>query len=493
MTDRSSRIEEEYDALAYPNVPVFKTHPDNLAVLGRLFGLQPAPVPACRVLELGCGSAENLLPMAASLPDSELVGVDVSAAHLTEGRRRAEALSLTNLTLLHRDIADLDDSLGRFDYIICHGVLSWVAPPVQTKILSLCGELLTPMGIAYVSYNACPGWHLLAMLRGVLLRDAGDGSIGSIGLSPLERVRRARETLAFLEHSAGMSHNPVAQALAPELRRLHSRSDGYLFHEYLTEHNQGFWFAELVAKAEEHGLRYLANAVPETMTPANYGQGIAQAVARVTDPVAAQQKLDFALGRAFNSTLLCRANRPVTRDLTPDVLDPLFFDAWIEPDPSAGDVHDAEPVVVHATSGSTARVAGADLRTALGVMCRARPLALPLDEVYQAVVETLPESGEPAERRRHDLAMKLLRLYFGAVVGLTTYQRQMTCTVGTRPTASPLARLQAAEQAWVTNQWHQKVPLSERQRKLLVTLDGSHEPADRETLAYFARSGLLVA
>jgi SAM-dependent methyltransferase len=490
VADRSSRIEEEYDALRYPNVPVFKSHPDNLATLGRLFGLQPAPVPACRVLELGCGSAENLLPMAASLPDSELVGVDVSAAHLAEGRRRAEALSLANLKLLHRDLIDLDDSLGHFDYIICHGVFSWVAPPVQTKILSLCGELLTPAGIAYVSYNACPGWHLLAMLRGMLLRDAGDTAVDR---SPLERVRAARETLAFLEHSAGMSHNPVAEALAPELRRLRSRSDGYLFHEYLTEHNQGFWFADFVAKAEEHGLRYLANAVPETMTPANYGQGIAQAVARVADPVPAQQKLDFALGRAFNSTLLCRAEQPVRRDLAPDVLDDLLFDAWIEPDPSEGDVHDSEPVVVHATSGSTARVTGADLRTALGVMCRARPLALPLDDVYRAVVEALPESAESADQRRHDLAMKLMRLYFGAVVGLTTYQRRMTCTVGACPTASPLARLQATEQDWVTNQWHQKVPLSARQRELLVTLDGSHEPDGSETLTYFARSGLLVA
>ena len=68
-----------YDEVPYPNLPFPQTHPDRLATLATLFGMAPAPVERCRVLELGCGAGGNLIPMALGLPESELLGIDLAA------------------------------------------------------------------------------------------------------------------------------------------------------------------------------------------------------------------------------------------------------------------------------------------------------------------------------------------------------------------------------------------------------------------------------
>src|SRR5262245_28858455 len=119
-----------YDDVPYPSLPSRRTHPAHLAAIGRLRGLAPPPVRRCRVLELGCAAGGNLLPMAADLPDSTFVGVDVSARQVEAGQRALGQLGLTNIELRRLNLLEAGDELGTFDYILCHGVYSWVPRPV---------------------------------------------------------------------------------------------------------------------------------------------------------------------------------------------------------------------------------------------------------------------------------------------------------------------------------------------------------------------------
>ena len=181
-----------YDVIAYPSYTHAQTHPDRLAVTGALFGLKPTAVTRCRVLELGCGNGSNLVPVAFGLPESEFVGIDLAAKPIDQGQQMIAALGLKNVRLLQGSVTEFDDRRGKFDYIIAHGLFSWVPADVRDHIFKLCRQCLSPQGIAFISYNALPGAHLRTMIREMMLfhvRDLPD---------PAEQVRQAQALAQFL-------------------------------------------------------------------------------------------------------------------------------------------------------------------------------------------------------------------------------------------------------------------------------------------------------
>ena len=163
-----------YDQVLYPGVPLPQTHPDRLATIAGLFGMTPAAAPNCRVLELGCGDGGNLIPMALTLPASVFTGIDLAEPAIARGCALANTLGLENITLRHLDLMRMGPDLGEFDYgvfdyIIAHGLYSWVPPEVRDQLLSLCRAHLAPQGVAYVSYNAGPGFARRRMFREMML------------------------------------------------------------------------------------------------------------------------------------------------------------------------------------------------------------------------------------------------------------------------------------------------------------------------------------
>ena len=109
------------------------------------------------MLELGCASGDNLIPMALGLPNARFVGIDLSARQIEQGQRQISALRLTNIELRQYDIADVDASWGKFDYIISHGIYSWVPAPVREQLLAICRDNLAANGIAYVQLQHASG------------------------------------------------------------------------------------------------------------------------------------------------------------------------------------------------------------------------------------------------------------------------------------------------------------------------------------------------
>jgi len=300
---------DSYDTCTYRSAAYKVGHPDRLATVATLFGLMPAPVPRCRVLELGCGDGSHLIPVAFSYPGSAFTGIDLARRPIAAGQAMAEHLGIRNLRLRTGDILEVTSDLGEFDYIIAHGVYSWVPLTVQDKVLEICRSNLAPHGVAFVSYNAYPGSKLKEAAR-----DFFQHFIRPLDSSPPARAR-ARDLLGWARRprpEAG-SWNPIMRQVCEFLGQ---QPDTILAHDEMAPEYRPAYFHQFVEHARRHGLQYLGEAEFFTMndrwlTP----EELRFLRALPGDPLLLrEQYMDFLKCRSFRQTLLCRQEEAVRRD-----------------------------------------------------------------------------------------------------------------------------------------------------------------------------------
>src|SRR5688572_17607065 len=303
-----------YDETRYPSYTHAQTHPDQLAVKATLFGMTPAAVEKCRVLELGCGDGTNLASMALGLPESQFVGIDLAANPIQQGQEMARALELKNLALNTGSVLDIGADFGMFDYIIAHGLYSWVPAEVRTKILAICKTNLAPQGVAYVSYNANPGGHFKSMIREMMLFHTKSFA------DPKERVHQAIALMKFLAESQ-TKVEPYRKFLQEELALLMERDENNIFHDELGESNVPFSFHQFSEDAKQHGLQYLAEADYVQMQDNNFAPQVRDSLRQLgKNRIAREQYLDFLSFRRFRQTLLCHADAPLRFGMNPEML-----------------------------------------------------------------------------------------------------------------------------------------------------------------------------
>ncbi len=476
-----------YDVLPYATRPRRATHPDTLATLATLMGMSPAPVDRCRVLELGCGTGGNLVPMAATLPAGRFVGVDLSAVQVAEADRTARALGLTNVEFRAASILDVDDSWGVFDYVICHGVYSWVPPEVQGKILEVCGRNLAPQGVAYVSYNTYPGWHLRAVARDAMLFHARRAA------TPAEQVAAARGYLSFLARSAPDPDEPYARLLKDEAELIAGQHDYYLFHEHLESDNRPVYFRQFAERAAAHGLQYLGEAPPHRLLvglPPDTQTTLRQIS---PDLIELEQNVDFLRNRTFRRTLLCRADVPLDRASGPGVLDHFLAAALARPAAADPDVASDAAVEFVTQEGTTMSTNSPAIKAALVALYQAWPRPVPVPELTAAVADRLGPvwSADPA-RGRLTIAQALLDFYLAGLVTLHTHAPPLAVVPTDRPVGFPPARLAAADRDLVPTATHQEVTVPPLERFVLRLLDGTRDRAAvADAVAAAVRAGEL--
>lgn len=465
----SNEIRCAYDEVPYESHPFAESHPDRLAAMALLFGMQPRPIERCRVLELGCAAGGNLIPMAAQLPDSEFVGVDLSGGQVSDGQALIAALGLKNITLLHKSIMDVDRSLGEFDYIICHGVYSWVPEAVQDRIMAICGQQLAPQGVAYISYNTYPGWHFRGMIRDMMIyhtRHLAD---------PAARVAQARALLDFLSQSV-VTDTAYGMMLKDELNLLQKCRDSYLFHEHLEDVNKPLYFHQFIERAAEHGLQYLGETALSAMLTSNFPKQVAETLNRVSSSLArTEQYMDFLRNRTFRQTLLCRRGIALERNLTPESIMCFYIASPAKPVQRGAGSFDK----FITSRGAALEPAHPVVHAAFRCLTERWPQALSFDELYALARASGSSSAATDPGDRQVLASDVLKSYTANIVELRTRRVDFVTSIGAHPTASRLAREQVKKDRVVTNQRHEAVVLDDVNRHLLPFLDGGH---DREAL-----------
>jgi methyltransferase-like protein/predicted nicotinamide N-methyase len=492
-----------YDQLPYTSLAFPQTHPDHLASVARIFALSPPDVSACRVLELGCASGGNIIPMAFNLSGSEFVGIDLSQQQVDDGCTTIAALGLRNIAIEHASITDVDEGWGQFDYIICHGVFSWVERDVQDRILTIVARNLTANGVAYVSYNTYPGWHTREMVRQMMRYHAAQFS------EAREQVEQARGLLTFLataSKDSGLYH----ELLSGEAERLARSPDSYVFHEHLERTNLPLYFHEFVARAEHAGLQYLSEAIVSEMLTSHFPSDVARTLERISpDLLHLEQYMDFVRNRQFRQTLLCHASLRPTRALSPDVLAGLLMSSSAMADSVSPDLTPGVPVTF--SSGTRrAEVASPASKAALTILMERWPSALSTEELVETALErAAPHIG--ATPRTETKAAMIEDLFGGVMHGLIDlHTQQPPCThrPSDTPAAHPIAAFHAERGPLVVNARHAmhdldalaldvlKLSNGRRTRDEMVATLSSRLEAGRTTLdaaiTTLARSALLV-
>lgn len=477
-----------YDEVPYHSKAFPQTHPTRLATMAKLFGLKPAAVERCRVLELGCASGGNLLDLAWQFPEAQFVGVDLSGRQIEDGRKLVDALGLKNLDLRAADILAVDASWGEFDYILCHGVYSWAPAAVREKILAVCRAHLTPHGVAYVSYNTNPGWRMRGTIRDVM-------KFHSAGFeTPKKKVEQARALLEFLAENATDAGFPYARYLAQELEVLSACSDEYIYHEHLEEVNEPVYFHEFAERLDAHDLLFLGEADFVMMATNHFPEHAQKWLLREgTNLIKMEQWMDFLRNRMFRQSLVCRASVQLDRTIVPEKVYDLFVSSEIRPASAEPNVREPNATEAFVVAERMQVESGSPLmKAAFMHLSETKPLPIYFDDLVRAARNRLLFSPNPSANEwranRAEVGSGLLLAYRSKMVEFHSCALPIAIVPGDRPQVSPVVRLQASRGAIVANLRHEVIALNAFDRALVQLLDGA-----RDRAALIAELSKLVA
>lgn len=457
-----------YDLVEYPNLCQVQTHPDRLAVVANLFGIDPAPPDSCKVLEIGCGTGANLLPLAAAFPSSNFTGIDLAGTAIAAGQAAIRELGLANFSLHHLDIRDFQSAPAHFDYVIAHGVYSWIPADARDALLAVIHRSLAAHGVAYVSYNCLPGCHLRRLVREIMrfhTRAVTD---------PVERVRQAVAICQFIANSIEKP-DTYRQLFKDQLEQVLRYGTGHLFHDDLADVNDPVYFHEFMAHAERHGLQYLGEADFFEMQDEAFSAEARAILAQMQDSrLTREQYLDFIKCRRFRQTLLCRVDAPVRPSAQATAVERFHLSSRAQAAPH-GKSPDGHPI----TRFSETRGGALEVGHPLGVCALQRlssvwPATIPFEELFTESLEAVQFPGPEGIQARSELAEILLEGYRAGIVDFRRSPVRCAVRPPLRPKAYWLARWQLGRSSTVTTLRGENLRVEDPNGKcLLRLLDGT--------------------
>jgi len=465
-----------YNEVPYPSLPYKMCHPRPLGVLAAFAGLSPALPQKCRLLEIGCAGGGNILPMAQVFPQSQFMGVDLGSRHIADAQAMAKAAQINNVELLCRDICEFEPD-GSFDYIIAHGLYSWVPEGVRNRLLQLIGQHLSPGGVAFVSHMVNPGAYVWQSLRHAMLLTTRD--------LPMEQKARAgRDTIAAITEISPKLAPRWGPLLLRWAKELDNYSDANFLHDQLGEEYFPVYLTEMVDHAARNSLRYLGDTTIERWPgKPEVKQRVEQAAA---DPLTRLQLVDIASFRMYRQSIFCRADAPVVAVDATKLIQSAFIasDKGLPPALAvAGSPRPPQPAAQISSQNPLTREV---LKSLAGIWPRAASFAQLASQIRQAMATASPDAVARCILELHESDQVELWLneptHFGDALDPS------------KARVSPLARAQAAGGGVVVNLRHEAFTGDDAlARRIISQLDGS--PPSEEALphlAVLARHSMLM-
>lgn len=318
MTTNTNDVQQTiYSELGYKSMPFPYTTPATLEAYAALVGVSAPNPKTARVLELGATYGGNIISQALFNPDATFVGIELSQEQVEKGNEVIANAGLTNVSLIQSDIASIGSEIGTFDYIIAHGVYSWVDDGVKDALLRLIDEHLAEDGIAYISYNTYPGWHTMDEVRQLMMFSNRDKA----QFNHKEKVLHGK-TIGSIVGSQILKYDNLKERNSKFLGALRSvmqKDEYYVGHDHLEPNNDPVYFYQFNDHLEAHKLAYLCDADLTLSMVRSFDADIADTLDKLAlnDHVAQEQYLDFMLDTTFRKSIICKAKHAesVTYDM----------------------------------------------------------------------------------------------------------------------------------------------------------------------------------
>ena len=324
MTTNTNDVQQTiYSELGYKSMPFPYTTPATLEAYAALVGITAPNPNTARVLELGATYGGNIISQALFNPDETFVGIELSQEQVEKGNELIAKAGLTNVSLVQSDIASIGSEIGIFDYIIAHGVYSWVDDDVKDALLRLIDEHLAEDGIAYVSYNTYPGWHTMEEVRQLMMFSNRDKA----QFNHKEKVLHGK-TIGSIVGSQILKYDNLKERNSKFLGALRSvmqKDEYYVGHDHLEPNNDPVYFYQFNDHLADHNLAYLCDADLTLSMVHSFDVDIADTLDKLApnDHVNQEQYLDFMLDTTFRKSIICKAKHAesVTYDIgNPDLV-----------------------------------------------------------------------------------------------------------------------------------------------------------------------------
>lgn len=238
------------DRIPYTDTFFTELNPHAIRCIATMRGYDAPDSTSFTYCELGCGTGHSLIVFAAANPQATFIGIDFNRDHIDHAISRAASLGILNCRFIHADILTLDQ-LPTCDYIVMHGLYAWVHQSIRDAIHRIIMESLSSTGLALISYNAYPGWHVYEPLR-MMMREY------SMGLSD-DPFYNAEQGLGFLQWM--LERNPEYMKAVPSaasfIEELARHDIKYIIHEYYADHWTPFSFSDMEQIMAKSGLTFI--------------------------------------------------------------------------------------------------------------------------------------------------------------------------------------------------------------------------------------------
>ena len=475
----SDFLSARYDAVPYRHGTIPHSHPARVGAIARLLGLDAAPPDRCRVLEVGCAEGMNLLPLAERLPHSHFTGVDLSPKQIATAEAARVACGIGNARFVCADLREWEPVEGAFDYVIAHGVYSWVPDEVKDRLLAVCTRALKPNGVAYVSYNTLPGWGLLGGLRKFLLAETAGET------EPRAQLDAARRVLGVLGKCTAGAPGAYSALLREAVEDMSGKPPALLFHDELGAVNDPCTFLDFVRHAGDHGLRFLAEAhyasMPFDHVPAPVR---AELAALKLDFLREQQFMDVLYQRWLRSTLLVRAEP--ARTVRTAVVRECAIGLRLRAADGRVDLKPGVTMRMLGPNGITLDFTAPEVKALLAGLAQTGTQRVAFPEAVENANRFLRQVALPEIVDDSALCAEICRLFSMDAVDLMLTGDGAWLRNGEPAGPSALMRYQAAQNLALANRWHEFLDLTPEGRRALA------DPANPPSPAALQQAGLLA-